>query len=172
MDCSTPGFPVLHQLQDLTQTHVHRVTDAIQQSHPLLSPSPPAFNLSQHQGLFRWVSSLYHVAKITGVSVSSSVLPSSKYLGLISFRMEWLDLLEVQGILKSLLQHHSSKVSILQHCFLCSPTLTSIHDSWKNHNFDQVDLCWQKKCLCFLKLSSLVTVFLPRSKHLSISWLQ
>ena len=64
MDCSTPGFPVLHHLLELVQTQVHRVGDAIQPSHPLLSPSPPAFNLSQHQGLFKWVSSLHQVAKV------------------------------------------------------------------------------------------------------------
>ena len=64
MDCSTPGFPVHHQLLELTQTHVHWVSDAIQPSHPLSSPSPPAFNLSQHQGLFKWVSSSHQVAKV------------------------------------------------------------------------------------------------------------
>ena len=64
VDCSTPGFPVYHQLPELAQTHVHRVSDAIQPSHPLLSPSPPAFNLSQHQGLFLWVSSSHQVAKV------------------------------------------------------------------------------------------------------------
>ena len=64
MDCSTPGLPVYHQLPELTQTHVHQVSDAIQPSHPLSSPSPPAFNLSQHQGLFQWVSSSYQVAKV------------------------------------------------------------------------------------------------------------
>ena len=64
MDCSMPGFPVHHQLPELTQTHIHRVSDAIQPSHPLSSPSPPAFNLSQHQGLFQWVSSSHQVAKI------------------------------------------------------------------------------------------------------------
>ena len=64
MDCSTPGFPVYHQLPEFTQTHVHWVSDVIQPSHPLLSPSPPALNLSQHQGLFQWVSSLFQVAKV------------------------------------------------------------------------------------------------------------
>ena len=64
MDCSTPGFPVLYQLPELAQTHVHRVSDAIQPSHPLSSPSPPAFNLSQHQGLFQWVSSSHQVVKV------------------------------------------------------------------------------------------------------------
>ena len=69
MDCSTPGFPVHHQLLELTQTHVHWVSDAIQPSHPLLSPSPPAFNLSWHQGLFKWVSSSHQVAKIIGIQL-------------------------------------------------------------------------------------------------------
>ena len=79
MDCSTPGFPVHHQLPELTQTHVHRVSDATQPSHPLSSPSPPTFNLSQHQGLFQWVSSLHQMA-------SFSISPSNEYSGVISFR--------------------------------------------------------------------------------------
>ena len=112
MDCSTPGFPVHHQLSELTQTHVHWVGDAIQPSLPLSSPSPPTFNLSQHQGLFQWVSSSYQVAKVW--SFSFSVSPSNEYSGPISFRIVWLDLLAVQGTLKSLLQHHSSKASVLQ----------------------------------------------------------
>jgi len=111
MDCSTPGFPVHHQLPKLAQTHVHWVSDAIQPSHPLSSPSPPALNLSQLQGLFQWVSSLIRWPKYWNFSFSVS--PSNEYSGLISFRMDWLDLLAVQGTLKSLLQHHSSKVSIL-----------------------------------------------------------
>ena len=74
-DCSMPGLPVHHQLLELTQTHVHQVSDAIQPSRPLLTPSPPAFNLSQHQGLFQWVSCLHQVAKVLGVSASASVLP-------------------------------------------------------------------------------------------------
>ena len=110
LDCSTPCLPVHHQLPDLTQTHVHPVGDAIQPSHALLSPSPPAPNLSQHQGLFKWVSSSHHVAKVLELQLS----PSNEYSGLISFRMDWLDLFDVQGILKSLLQHYSSKASILR----------------------------------------------------------
>ena len=93
-----------------TQTHVHWVSNAIQPSHLLLSPSPPAFNPSQHQGLFQWVSSSHHVAKCWSFSISLS----NEYSGPISFRMDWLDLLAVQGTLKSLLQHHSSKASILR----------------------------------------------------------
>ena len=113
MDCSTPGFPVHHQLPEFTQTHVHRVGDAIQPSHPLSSPSPPAFNLSQHKGLSQWVSSSHQVTKV--LEFRFSISPSNKYSVLISFRMDWLDLLAVQETLKSLLQHHSSKPSILQH---------------------------------------------------------
>ena len=111
MDCSTPSFPVHHQLLELAQTHVHWVGDAIQPSHSLSSPSPPAFNLFQHQGLFQWVSPSYQVAKYW--SYSFSISPFNDYLGLISFKMDWLDLLAIQGTLKSLLQHHSSKASIL-----------------------------------------------------------
>ena len=111
MDSSTPGFPVHHQLSEFTQTHVHRVSDAIQPSHPLLSPSPPAFNLSQHQGLFSEL--VPHIRWPKYWSFSFSISPSNEHPGLISFRMDWLDLLAVQGTLKSLLQHHSSKASVL-----------------------------------------------------------
>ena len=112
MDCSTPGFPVHHQLLELTQTHVHRVSNAIQPSHPLLSPSTPAFNLSQHQGLFNESVLLIRWPKYW--SFSFNISPSNEHSGLISFRMDWLDLLAVQGTPKSLLQHHSSKASVLQ----------------------------------------------------------
>ena len=133
MDCGMPGFPVHPQLPELTQTHVHPVSDAIQPPHPVSSPSPPAFSLSQHQALFKSVSSLHQVAKYW--SFSFRVSPSNEYSGLISFRMDWLDLLAVQGTLKSLLQHHNSKASILQVLsFLYSPVLTSIHDYLKNHS--------------------------------------
>ena len=112
MDCSTPDFPVHHQLLEFTQTCVHWVGDAIQSSHPLLSPCSPSFNLSQHQGLFKWVSSSHQVAKYW--SFSFNISPSNEHLRLISFRMDWLGLLAVQGTLKSLLQHHSSKAPIIQ----------------------------------------------------------
>ena len=111
MDCSTPGFPVHHKLPELAQTHVHQVGDAIQSSYPLSSPSP-TFNLSQDQGLFQGVSSSQQVAKVLELQHQSSF---NEYRGLISFRTDWLDLLEVQGTLKSLLQHHSSKASVLHH---------------------------------------------------------
>ena len=105
MDCSSPGFPVHHQFPEFTQTHVHRVGNAIQPSHPLSSPSPPAFNLSNELVLqIRWPKYW---------TFSFSVSLSNENIGLISFRMDWLDLLAVQGTLKSLLQHHISKASIL-----------------------------------------------------------
>ena len=110
MDCSMPGFPVQQLLPGLAQTHVHQVADAIQPSHPLLSPSS-AFNLSQHQGLYLWVSSS-HIR--WPKYWSFSFIPSNEYSGLISLRVDWLDFLAVQGTLKSLLQQHSSKASILQ----------------------------------------------------------
>ena len=109
MDCSMPGFPIHHQLLKLAQTHVHQVGDAIQPSHSLLSPSPPAFNLSQHQGLFQWVSSSHQVARVLEFELQHHSF--QWILGQISFR---IDLLAVQGTLKSFLQHHSSKTSILQ----------------------------------------------------------
>ena len=114
MDCSTPGFPVHYQLPELAQTHTHWVSDAIQPSHPLSSPSPPTFNHSQHQDLFKRVSCLPKCWWPKYWSFSFSIGPSNEYSGLISFRIDWLDLLAVQGTLKSLLQHHSSKASILQ----------------------------------------------------------
>ena len=112
MGCSTPGFPVHHQLPELAPTHVHQFSDAIQPSHPLSSPSPPAFNFSQHQGLFsselvlciRWPKYW---------SFNFSISPSNEYSGLIFFRIDWFDLLA--GTLMSLLQYHSSNASILQH---------------------------------------------------------
>ena len=111
MNHSTPGLPVRHQLPEFTQTHVHRVRDAIQPSHPLLSPSPAAPNPSQHQGLFQWVNSSHEVAKVLEFQLQHQSFQWTP--GLISFRMDWLDLLAVQGTLKSLLQHHNSKASIL-----------------------------------------------------------
>ena len=111
-DRSMPGLRVHHQLPEFTQIHVHRVSDAIQPSHPLTSPSPPTFNLSQHQGFSN--ESTLHMRWPEYWSFSFSISPSNEYSELISFRMDWLDLLAGQGTLKSLLQHHSSKASILR----------------------------------------------------------
>ena len=111
MECSIPGFAVHHQLLELAQTHVHWVGDAIQPSHLLSSPSPPVFNLSQHRGLFQWVSSSYQVAKYWSFCFNG---PSNEYSELISFRIDWLDFLAIQWTLKTLLQYNNSKASILQ----------------------------------------------------------
>ena len=111
MDCSTPGVPVHHKFPEFTQTHVHWVSDAIQPSHPLLSPSPPAFNLFQHQGLFKRVSFSHQVAKILEFQLPHESFQWTPRTDL--FRRDWLDLLAVQGTLKRLLRHHSSKASIL-----------------------------------------------------------
>ena len=113
MNCSTPGLPVHHQLPEFTQTYVHRVCDAIQPSHPRSSPSPPAPNPSQNQSFSNELTLLMRWPKYW--SFSFSIIPSKEIPGLISFRMDWLDLLAVQGTLKSLLQIHSSKASILRH---------------------------------------------------------
>ena len=112
MDSSMPGLPDPHYLLELAQVHVHWLHDVIQPSHPLLASSPFVFSLSQHQGLFQWASSSHQVAKV--LEFSFSISPSSEYSGLISFRMDWFDLLAVQGTLKSLLQHHNLKASICQ----------------------------------------------------------
>ena len=111
MDCSTPGFSVHHHLPEFAQTHVHWVGDAIQPFYPLPSPSPPAFNLSQPRGLSSGSALCIRWPKYWHFTFSIS--PSNEYSGLISFRIDWLDLPAVQGTLKSLLHHHSSKESFL-----------------------------------------------------------
>ena len=111
MNHSTPDLPVHHQLLESTQTYVHWVSDAIQPSHSLSSPSLLAVNLSQHKGL--WNESALHIRWPKYWSFSFNISPSNEHPGLISFRMDWLDLLAVQGALKSPLQHHSSKAAIL-----------------------------------------------------------
>ena len=170
VDCSMSGFSVLHQLPELTQTHVHRVGDAIQPSCPLSSPSPPAPNPSQHQGLFKWVSSSHQVAKILDYQLQISL--SNEYLGLISFRIDWFDLLADQGTLKSLLQHHSSKTSILQ----CSAFfMVQLSHPYMTTGKTIALTRWTfvskiMSLLCNLQ-PRLVIAFLTRNKHLLISWL-
>ena len=134
MSSSMPGLPVHHQLPEFAQIHVQWVGDAIQPSHPLSTPSSSGFNLSQHQGLFRWVSSLHQVPKYW--SFSFKVSPSNEHPGLISFRMDWLDLLAVQETLKSYPTPQFKSIDSLALSFLYSPILISIHDYWKNHSFD------------------------------------
>ena len=166
MDCSTPDFPVHRQLSEFTHTHVHWVSDAIQSSHPLLSPSPPALNLSQHQGLFN--ESVLRIRWPKYWSFSFSISPSNEHPGLI-FRMDWLDLLAVQRTLKSLLQCHSSKASIL--CCsaffivqLSHPYMTP----GKTIALTRQTFVSKVMSLLFNKLSRLVIAFLSRSKRLLI----
>ena len=134
MDCSMPSFPVLYHLPELTQTHVHWVGDAIQPSHSLSSPSPPTFNLSQYQGLFKWVRSSHHVTKVLEFQLRIS--PSNKYSGL--FPLGWTGWISCSPRdsqeSSSTPQFKSINSSVIS--FLNSPTVTSIHDYWKNHSFD------------------------------------
>ena len=135
MDCSMPGLPIHHQLPEFTQTHAYWVSDAIQPSHPLSSPSPPTFNLSQHQGFFKWVSSSHQVAKVLEFQLQHQ---SFQWI----FRTDFLK----DGLVGSPCsprdsqessptpQFKSINPSVLS--FLCSSTLTSIHDYWKNHILD------------------------------------
>ena len=164
MDCSTPGFPVLHYLPEFAQTHVHWVDDAIQPSHPLSPPSPPALNLSQHQGLFQWVGSCIRWLKYWSFSIN----PFSEYSGLIFFRIDWFDLLAVQGTLKSFLQYHSSKASAFLMVHLSHPYMTT----GKTITLTRWTFVSKVMSLFFNMLSTLVIAFLPKSKHLLISWLQ
>ena len=135
MDCSTPGLPVHRQLPELTQTQVHWLGDAIQPSHPLSSPSPSTFNLSQHQGLFQWVSSSHQVAKVLELQLQYQSFQRI-------FRTDFL----YDGLVVSLYSPRDSQessptpqfksINSSALSFLYSPTLTSIHDYWKNHCFD------------------------------------
>ena len=170
MNRSTPGLPFHHQLPEFTQTHIHRVSDDIQPSHPLSSPSPPAPRPSQHQSLFQWVNTSHEVAKYW--SFSFSIIPSKEIPGLI-FRMDWLDLLAVQGTLKSLLQHHSSKASILQHSAFFTVQLSYPYmTTGKTIALTRWTFVGKVMSLLFNMLFRLVITFLPRSKRFLISWLQ
>ena len=140
MDCSTPGFPVRHQLLGLFK--LMSIVLVMLSNHLILCR--PLLLLPSIFPSIRVFSneSALHIRWPKCWSFSFSISPSNEYSGLISFKIDWLDLLVVQGTLKSLLQHHSSKASIFQRsAFFMSPTLTSIHDYWKNHSFDWMDLC-------------------------------
>ena len=165
VDCSMPGLPVHHQLPELTQTHVNRVSDATQPCHPLSFPPPPAFNLSQHQGLLN--ESVLCIRWPKYWSFSFSISPSNEYSELIFFRIDWLDLLAVQGTLMSLLQHHNSKASILHHSAffiiqLSHPYMTTE----KTIPLTRQTFVGRVMSLLFNMLSKLVVTSLPRSKHL------
>ena len=161
-------LPCPWPLPEPTQTHVHCTVDAIQ---PTLSSPSPTFNLSQHQSLFQWVSSLFQWPKYWSFSFSTS--PSNEHLGLISFRMDWLDLLAIQGTLKSLLQHHSSKATILRHSAFFTVQLSHPYmTTGKTIALTRRTFVGKVMSLLLNMLSRLVITFLPRSKRLLISWLQ
>ena len=147
MDCSTPGFPVHYQLLELAQTHVHWVGGAIQPSHPLSSPSPPAFKHSQHWGLFQWVSSSHQVAKVLEFQLQHQ---SFQWIFRTDFfRIDSRSPCSPRDSEKfsPILQSKSTNSLVLS--FPYSPTLTSIHDYWKNHNFDYIDPSWQSHISVF-----------------------
>ena len=173
MNRSTPGLPVHHQLPELTQTHAHRVGDAIQPSHPVVPfsscpPIPPSIRVFSNESTLhmRW-------PKYWSFSFSFSISPSNEHPGLICFRMDWLDLLAVQGTLKSLLQQHSSKASILWRSDFFTVQLSHPHmTTGKTIALTRQTFVGKVMSLLFNMLSRLVITFLPRSKRLLISWLQ
>ena len=137
MNCSMPGLPVHHQLPEFTQTHVHWVSDAIQPSHPLSSPSPPAFNLSQHQALFQWLSSSHQVAKVLEFQLPMNIQDW--------FPLGWIGWISLQskGLSRVLSKPQFESIHFLMLSLPYGGTLTTVHDYWNSHSFDQVDLCWQ-----------------------------
>ena len=166
MNHSTPGLPVCHHLPEFTQTHVHRVRDAIQPSHPRLPPIPPSIRVF-------FSESTLHMRWPKYWSFSFSIIPSKEIPGLISFRMDWLDLLAVQGTRKSLLQHHTSKASILRHSAFLTVQLSHPYmTTGKTIALTRQTLVSKVMSLLLNILSMLVMTFLPRSKGLLISWLQ
>ena len=171
MNCCMPGLHVHQQSTGFTQTHVHRVSDAIQPSHPLSFASLPVPNLSHDQGLFQWNNLSLEVAKYWIFNFSISLY--NEHPGLISFRMDCLDLLSVQGTLKSFLQHHILKASILQHSAFFTVHLSHPYMTpGKTIALTGQTFVGKVISLRFNMLSRLVITFLPRSKHLLNSWLQ
>ena len=168
MDCSTPGFPVHHQLPGLAQTHIHWVSDAIQ---PLIRYCPLLLLPSIYTSISVFSNeSVLPIRWPKYWSFSFSMSTSNEYSGLISFRMDWLDLLAVQGTLKSLLQHHSSKASILQCSAFFMVQLSHPHmTTRKTIDLTRRTFAGKVISLLFNMLSRLIIAFLPRSKHLLIS---
>ena len=165
------GLPIYHQLPEFTQTHVHWVSDVIQPSHSLSSPSPPAPKPSQHQGLFQWVGSLHQMTKVLMLKLRHQSF--NEYSGMISFRIDLFDLHAVQGTLKSLLHHHSSKPSILRHPAFFTVQLSHPYMmTGKTIVLTRRTFVGKVMSLLLNMLSRLVITFLPMSKCLLISWLQ
>ena len=148
MNLSTPGLPVHHQLLESTQTHAHRVSDAIQPSRPLSSPSPPDPNPSQCQGLFQWVNSSHEVAKVLEFQLQHQPFQWTPrtdllYDGLVGSPCSTRDSQE------SFPTPQFKSINFSALSFLHSPTFTSIHDHWKNRSLDYTDLCWQSNVSAF-----------------------
>ena len=166
MDCSTPGFPVHHQHPWLAQTHVHWVSNAIQPSHLLSSPSPPAFNSPSIRVFSN--ESILCIRWPKYWSFSFNISPSNECSGLISFRIDWFDLFAVQGILKSILQHHNSKALILQRsAFFIVQLWHPYMTTGKTIALTIQTSVSKLMSLLFNMLSRLVIAFLPRSKRFS-----
>ena len=146
MDCSMPGFPVLHHLSELAKSHVHWVGDAIQPTHSLSSPSLPAFNLSQHQGLFKWVSSLHQVAKVLELQHQSF-----QWMFRVDIPYNWLvgSPCSSRESQESSLVPQFNSINSLALSLLDGPTLTSMHDPWKDRSFDYTALCWRSNVSAF-----------------------
>ena len=173
MNRSMPGLPVHLQLPEFTQTHVHRVSDAIQLSHPLSSPYPPAPDPSQIQIRVFSNEPVLCMRWPKYWSFTFSISPSNEHPGLISFGMDWLDLLAGQGTLKSLLQHHSSKASILRRSAFFTVQLSHPYmTTGKTIALTRWTFVGKVMSLLLNMLSRLIITFLPRSKCLLISWLQ
>ena len=172
MDYSTPGFPVHNQLLELAQTHVHQVGDVIQPSHPLPSPFPAAINLSEHQGLLM-NERVLRIRWPKYWSFSFRISTSNKYSGFISFKIDFFDLLVVKGTLKNLLQHHSSKVSVLPCSAFFMVQLAHLHmTTGKARALVICTFVGKLMSLLLNMLSRFLRAFLPRSKCLLISRLQ
>ena len=171
MKCSTPGLPGHHQLLEFTQPHVHWVGDAIQPSHLLSFPSHPASIFPSIRNFSN--ESVLHIRWPKYWSFSFSISPSNEHPGLISFRIDWLNLPAVQGTLKSLLQHHCSKASVLQcSAFFIVQLSHPYMTTGKTIALTRWTFVGKVMSLLFTMLSRLVIAFLPRCKHPLISWLQ
>ena len=167
MDCSMPSFPVHHHLLKLGQTHVHQLvmpSSHLVLCHPILL-LPSIFlciRVSSNESVLRIRWPKYW-------SFSFSISPSNEYLGLISLKIDWFDLLAVQGTLRNLLQHQSSKALILRHSAFFTVPLTTVHDHWENHSLDYIDLPDREMSLLFSTLSRFVIAFLPGKEGLPLS---
>ena len=171
MDSSMPGFTVHHCLPEFPQTRVHWINDAIQPSHPLSPPSPLTLSVSQHQGLFQWVISLYQVAKVLELHRHHQSLQWIFRVDFLWDRLVWSSCCPRDSQESSPTPQFES-INSVAFSLLYGPTLTSIHDYWKNHSFDCTDLWSKSDVFLFKTLSRFDMAILPRSRCLLISWLQ